>query len=35
LVLPLREYPMREVLAVYACFSAAEPELVEPDAPSR
>jgi hypothetical protein len=31
LLLPLREYPVREVLAVYACCSAAEPELVEPE----
>jgi hypothetical protein len=31
LFLPLREYPVREVLAVYACCSAAEPELVEPE----
>jgi hypothetical protein len=31
LLLPLREYPVREVLAVYACCSAAEPELAEPE----
>jgi hypothetical protein len=31
LLLPLREYPVREVLAVYAYCSAAEPELVEPE----
>jgi hypothetical protein len=27
---PLREYPMRKVLAIYAYGSTAEPELVEP-----
>jgi hypothetical protein len=31
LLLTLREYPVREVLAVYACYSAAEPELAEPE----
>jgi hypothetical protein len=31
LLLPLREYPAREVLAVYAYCSAVEPELVEPE----
>jgi hypothetical protein len=31
LLLPLREYPVREVLAVYAYCSAAGPELVEPE----
>jgi hypothetical protein len=31
LLLTLREYPVREVLAVYAYYSAAEPELVEPE----
>jgi hypothetical protein len=29
LLLTLREYPVREVLAVYAYCSAAEPELEE------
>jgi hypothetical protein len=31
LFLTLREYPVREVLAVYTYCSAAEPELVEPE----
>jgi hypothetical protein len=31
LLLPLREYPAREVLAVYAYCSATEPEQVEPE----
>jgi hypothetical protein len=31
LFLPLREYPVREVLAVYALYHTAEPELVEPE----
>jgi hypothetical protein len=31
LLLPLREYPVREVLALYACCSATGPELVEPE----
>jgi hypothetical protein len=31
LLLPLREYPVREVLALYACCSAAGPEAVEPE----
>ncbi|MDR2476822.1 MAG: hypothetical protein LBD18_03440 [Treponema sp.] len=31
LVLPLREYPVREVLAVYAHCHDAEPELVKPE----
>jgi hypothetical protein len=31
LFLPLREYPVREVLAVYAYYNAVEPELVEPE----
>jgi hypothetical protein len=31
LLLPLREYPVREVLAVYAYYNAVEPELVEPE----
>jgi hypothetical protein len=31
LILPLREYPVREVLAVYAYCSATEPELIEPE----
>jgi hypothetical protein len=31
LLLPLREYPVLEVLAVYTCCSAAEPEPVEPE----
>ena len=31
LLLPLREYPVRKVLAVYAYCSATGPELVEPE----
>jgi hypothetical protein len=31
LLLPLREYPVREVLAVYAYYNAGEPELIEPE----
>jgi hypothetical protein len=31
LLLTLREYPVREVLALYALYHAAEPELVEPE----
>ncbi|MDR0707535.1 MAG: hypothetical protein LBF60_06645 [Treponema sp.] len=31
LFLPLREYPVREVLAVYSYYNAVEPELVEPE----
>jgi hypothetical protein len=31
LLQPLREYPVREVLAFYAHCSAVEPELVEPE----
>jgi hypothetical protein len=31
LFLPLREYPVREVLAVYVYYNAVEPELVEPE----
>jgi hypothetical protein len=31
LFLPLQEYPVREVLAVYAYYNAAEPKLVEPE----
>jgi hypothetical protein len=31
LLLPLREYPVWEVLAFYAYCSAAEPELIEPE----
>jgi hypothetical protein len=31
LFLPLREYPAREVLAVYALYHTTEPELVEPE----
>ena len=31
LLLPLREYPIREVLAVYALYHTAGPELVEPE----
>jgi hypothetical protein len=31
LLLPLREYPVREVLAVYTLFHTTEPELVEPE----
>jgi hypothetical protein len=31
LYLPLREYPVREVLAIYAYYNAVEPELVEPE----
>jgi hypothetical protein len=31
LLLPLREYPVREVLAVYALYHAAGPEMVEPE----
>jgi hypothetical protein len=31
LLLPLREFPVREVLAVYAYYNAVEPELVEPE----
>jgi hypothetical protein len=31
LLLTLREYPVREVLAIYAYCSAAAPELVEPE----
>jgi hypothetical protein len=31
LLLPLREYPVREVLAVYAYYNAVEPEPVEPE----
>ena len=31
LLLPLREYPVREVLAVYALYHPAKPEPVEPE----
>jgi hypothetical protein len=31
LFLPLREYPVREVLALYVLYHTAEPELVEPE----
>jgi hypothetical protein len=31
LFLPLREYPVREVLAVYALYYTAETELIEPE----
>ncbi|MDR2742015.1 MAG: hypothetical protein LBB98_07650 [Treponema sp.] len=31
LFLPLREYPVREVLVLYSLYHTAEPELVEPE----
>jgi hypothetical protein len=31
LLMPLREYPVREVLAVYVYYNVVEPELVEPE----
>jgi hypothetical protein len=31
LLLILREYPVRGVLAVYACYNVVEPELIEPE----
>ncbi|MDR2740621.1 MAG: hypothetical protein LBB98_00470 [Treponema sp.] len=31
LLLPLREYPVREVLVFYAYYNAGEPELIEPE----
>jgi hypothetical protein len=31
LLLSLREYPVQEILAVYALYHASEPELVEPE----